>query len=324
MRSARVKWHWAVLVFAMAGAAQVRPDFQVDVNLVRIPCVVADASGAPVAGLHREDFAVFEDGARREVKYLWQESDLPLTIGLIADISGSERRLIGQHRQTLAQFLAQILAPDDRAFLVSVERQQRLVTDLTNSGERLHAGVQGLTRRDAAILGDPCAGRSRRVLFTTIMLPCGGTALWNGVYFAARLKLRPQAGRKALLLLTDGWDTGSEHGLTDAIEAAQGADAMVYSIRYADAVLNHAAGRQLAKGKRDLQRITRETGGQAFESESESTPAIFNRIEIALRSEYVVGYELPQGKQKPGYHKIKVKLSRPGLTVRAREGYWEQ
>lgn len=292
-----------------------------DLNLVRVPCVVTDSSGVPVPGLRREDFAVFEDGSPREVKYLWQEADLPLTVGLIADVSGSEYRFIEQHRQTLRQFLSEILAPEDRAFLVSVARQQRLVADLTNSVERLNTGVEVLNQQSAEILGEPCGGRRQHLLFTTIFRPCGGTALWNGVYFAAKLKLRPLTGRKAMLLLTDGWDTGSDHGLADAIESSQGADAMVYSIRYADPKLATAFAHELTKAKRNLERITRETGGLAFEGESDKVPGVFKIIETALRSEYVIGYTVTPERRRQRYHKITVKVTRPGLTVRARDGY---
>ena len=295
-----------------------------DVNLVRVPCVVTDANGVPVLGLRREEFVVREDGVPHEVKYLWQEADLPLTVGLVADVSGSEYRFIEQHRQTVLGFLSQILSPRDRAVLVSVERQQRLVTDLTNSIERLRTGVEVLDQEAAEILGDPCAGRRQHLLFTTILKPCGGTALWNGVYFAAKLKLRPLPGRKAMLLLTDGWDTGSDHGLEDAIESSQSADTMVYSIRYADTKLSSAFAHELTKAKRDLERITRETGGLAFEGEAEKVPGIFKSIETALRSEYVIGYTVTPPRRARRYHKISVTVTRPDLTVRARDGYYPQ
>ena len=276
-------------------------------------------------GLRREDFVVREDGVPHEVKYLWQESDLPLTVVLLADVSGSEYQFIEQHRQTVLQFLSQVLSPGDRAALVSVERQQRLVTDLTNSMETLRTGVEVLGQESAAILGDPCAGkRERLLLFTTIFKPCGGTALWNGVYFAAKFKLRPSSGRKAILLLTDGWDTGSDHGLVDAIESAQSADAMVYSIRYTDRNLNAAFPNELRKAKRNLERIAWETGGLAFEGEAEKVPGIFKSIETALRNEYVIGYPVTPASHEHRYHKLTVTVTRPGLTVRARNGYYAQ
>src|SRR5712692_2828199 len=94
---------WLALLFAAPLLAP--PDIRVDVSLVRVPCVVTDANGAPVRGLRREDFIVLEDGVPQEVKYLWQELDLPLTVGLIADVSGSERRFVREHRETVVQFL---------------------------------------------------------------------------------------------------------------------------------------------------------------------------------------------------------------------------
>lgn len=167
-----------------------------------------DANGAPAQGLRRDEFVVLEDGVPQKVKYLWQELDLPLTIVLIADISCTQLRLLDQHRQTAQQFLSRVLSQNDRAGLVSVEKQQRLVTDLTDSFERLRAGAESLGKQQAEVLGEPCSGKHPTEM-TAIDPPCGETALWNGVFFSARLKLRPQPGRKAMLLLTDGWDTAA-------------------------------------------------------------------------------------------------------------------
>jgi VWFA-related protein len=165
--------------------------------------------------------------------------------------------------------------------------------------------------------------------------------LWNGVFFAARLKLQAQSGRKAMLLLTDGWDTGSDHRLTEAIQACQAADATIYSIRYVDPALllpntiqklkpstergiKRRMERIFAVAKRDLQRISHETGGKTFEGESANLPAVFNEIETAIRSEYVLGFIDPAAGQRNSYHKIKVRVKRPGLVVRARDGYSSQ
>jgi Ca-activated chloride channel family protein len=334
------------------------PDMRVDVNLVRIPCVVRDSNGAPVRGLRREDFTVLEDGVPREVKYLWQELDLPLTVGLIADISGSEYRFIDQHRETVVQFLARVLSPKDRAFIVSVETQQRLVTDLTGSIETLRSGAEGLGKRESKLLGEPCTGEAlppkQLALFKKYgkygMPPCGGTALWNGVFFSARLKLRPLPGRKAMLLLTDGWDTGSDHGLVDAIEAGQGADTMVYSVRYldprvldlkptpkkywiwnpigvamvplTDRAIRRKWQQEIARAKPALERISLETGGLTFDGSTDKLTDIFDRIEADLRNQYVLGYTAPATSAGRRYRKIEVKVTRPGLTVRARQGYY--
>lgn len=315
-----MKRHWVALTFAVPLLAQPPTVFREDVNLVRVPCTVRDSNGAAAHDLRSDEFVVLDDGVPQQVKYIWQESDLPLTVGLIADCSCSQSSFLSQQRQTLMQFVSRILSPQDRAFLVSVAEQQKLVTDLTSSVESLRAGTEGLGIEEAAVLGEPCSGENPTV-WSRHSPPCGGKTLWNGVFFAAKLKLRPQAGRKAMLLLTDGWDTGSDRGVTDAIEACQGADTVVFSIRYNPYKFSLPA---LTRGQHDLQRIARETGGLAFEGESDKLPAIFDRIEADLRSQYVLGYT-PSAAQNPGsYHKIKVKVTRPGLAVRARQGYYAQ
>jgi VWFA-related protein len=333
-----MKRHWLGLAVAIPLLAQ---SLRVDVNLVRVPCFVTDRDGTPVRGLGRDQFVVLEDGVPQEIKYLWQELDLPLTVGLVADVSGSQTKFVEQHRETILQFLARVLSPSDRAFLVSVANQQTLMTDFTDSLDNLRAGVEALGRRPGEILGEPCTGGETPQVVPDYV--CGGTALWNGIFFSARLKMRPQPGRKALLVITDGMDTGSDHGLVDAIEACQGADTVVYSIRYLDAnafmvlstknpltwLPNKLLNRELAKingkiaeqAKRDLERISFETGGVAFEGDSANLPEVFGRIEADLRSQYVLGYTAREGSGAQRYHKIQVKVTRPGLTVRARQGY---
>ena len=338
---ARMLLAWLSL-FCVVGSAQPAADLHVDVNLVRVPVLVTDANGAAVRGLRKDQFEVLEDGVPRKVKYLWQESDLPITIGLVAETGSIQQRPAGQPEEPILRFVNRVMGPEDTAFLVTVSQQQRLVTDLTHSVERVRAGIDGLGKRPAAILGEPCAGTGRMA-----GQGCGCTALWNGVYFSARLKLAPQSGRKALLLLTDGWDTGSDHGLVDAIEASQGADAVIYSLRlpgfwrvdappktknpfrivaerqpiFVNPWAHWVAG-ELAKGRRDLERIAWETGGIAFDGSSGNLDDVFDRIESDLRDQYVLGYTATDNSRHSGYHRIKVRVTRPGLVVRARQGYY--
>jgi VWFA-related protein len=332
------------LAFAVALLAQQPPHLRADVNLVRVPCAVRDANGAPAQGLRGEDFVVLDDGVPQPVKYVWQELDLPLTVGLISDCPCLVASLFDPPRQSLMQFVTRVVSPEDRAFLVSVGRQQRLVADFTNSAESLRAGLRGLDQQTAAVLGEACSG-THLTKWSQSAPPCGGETLWNGVFFAARLKMGPQSGRKAMLLFTDGRDTGSDHGLSDAIEACQGAGTVVYSIRYgplkhgpraatifANIVspptifLDKDPNPEFTKARRELERIARETGGLAFDGEYYSKPdrltAIFDRIESDLRSQYVLAYRVPSAHAPGSYHRISVKVRRPGLTVRARPGYY--
>jgi VWFA-related protein len=185
------------------------------------------------------------------------------------------------------------------------------------------------------ILGEPCC--SLKGALALGFAPCFGTALWNGVYFSAKLKLAPQTGRKALLLLTDGWDTGSDYRLQEATKACQGADTVVFSIRHVDPTEllpdpGHPVDPSIARGirknmegifaraRRDLQRISRETGGEVFEGNPANLAATLKKVDTALRTQYVLGYEQPA--VEPGYHKIEVKVRHRGMKVRARTGYY--
>ena len=329
-----MRLYWAVFASAVPLLAQPVPNFREDVNLVRVPCIVTQANGAPAQGLRRDDFVVREDGVPQEVKYLWQERDLPLTVIFVVDITCSQGVFHKQYAQVVLQFLEHVLSPGDRAAIVSVFDQARLVTDLTDSAERLRVGAEDIFWGRARLLDDPILGHrcsgSNPTFLSLPALPCGGAALWNAVFFAAELGLQPQTGRKAMLLLTDGLDTGSDHNLKEAIAACQGADAMVYSIRYLERHLARAnrTGEQwtqwVDRGKPDLDRIARETGGLVFEGRSADLSVVFDRIATDLRTQYVLGYTPSRAYCSRDCHKITVKVTHAGLKVRAQERHCAQ
>jgi VWFA-related protein len=130
-----------LLLAAVLCQAQTPGTIRVSVNLVTVACSVSDRNGAPVNSLRREDFSLLDDGKPRDIQYFWQESDLPLTVGLIADVSGSEIGVIRKHREMITQFLAQVIGPRDRAFIVTVGREVKLLRDLTASIDDLRSGV---------------------------------------------------------------------------------------------------------------------------------------------------------------------------------------
>jgi len=298
---------------ALTGLAQAPADIRIDVNEVTVSVSVSDRNGAPAKNLRREDFTLFDDGEPRQIGSFWQESDLPLTIGLVADVSGSQMGVIGKHRETIDRFLAQVLRPQDRAFLVTIgNRDVKLVTDLTHSLDELRAGLEGVGRGQTlgVELGDSC--KSRR------FGRCG-TPLWDGIYAVARLKMKPLAGRKAVILLSDGMDVGSARSVTDAIEAAQSADTLVYSIRTLGTLAKYSpAARLRAELTKSMQRLSNETGGKQFSSSSDS---VFAEIENDLRNLYVLGFTPPEEARDGKFHKLEVKVSNPELRVRARKGY---
>lgn len=325
-----------LLVVGAINTLLAQTPIQVDVDLVRVPCDVTDRNGAVVSNLRPEEFSIIADGEPQLIRYVWREFDLPLRIGLICDVSGSQSAFVRRHKQTVAQFLSDILTEKDRAFLVAIASQQRLVVDLTSSAESLSQGLSRLGSDANPILGEPCEGTSGGVKHSSVARrrgwPCGGTALWNGVYFSAKSRLKQMEGRKALLILTDGLDTGSDHTLMDGLEACQSADTMVYGILYTEnpylpALINPMTAplalsmlkAQIAKGKRDVNRIAMETGGASFDGRHVPLREIFARIEQDLREQYVLGFT--PAIHTAGVHKIKVTVTRPGLQVRARQWY---
>ena len=306
--------------FAQFALAQPTPAIRVDVDLVTVPCSVIDRNGALVSGLTRHDFLITDNGAPQQIKQLWRDIDLPLTVGLIVDVSGSQMGLVEKHKQTIAEFLTRVLGDRDRAFLITVGPDVRLLTDLTNSIDELRRGVDAIDSRQRAgeQLGEPCRAHGRHR-----WRGCGGTALWNGVWASARLKMKTVQGRKALVIVSDGMDTGSTHSLVEAIEAAQGADTVVYAIKYISpmAALSPATA-LIAMLGRGMKRLAEETGGEQFPAPSGGPGDIFTKIEQELRSQYVLAFSPSAGGHDGKYHRLTIKLKRPELKARARKGYY--
>jgi len=311
----------AILPLALAAVplhGQTTPDIRVDVDLVTVSCSVTDPGGAPVRGLKREDFTLREEGQPREIANFWQEADLPLTIAFVADVSGSQAGFIKSHREAVGQFFRQVMGTGDRAMVVEVARQARLVGDLTGSPEELNAAVEKIGTsqgKQSPMLGPPCRNPS-------FPHTCGGTALWHAVYFTAK-QLKPVSGRKAIIILSDGMDTGSDISLTNVIEAAQSAGVVVYAIKYANPMRFISLAATIAQAvSRGLDRIARETGGLAFPNPGRKIGDVFSQIETDLRNMYVLVFTPPSEARDGKFHKLEVTVARPDTTVRARPGYW--
>ncbi len=324
-----MKWPWSVLWFAVPLLAQESPHFRTEVNLVRVPLTVTQANGAPVQDLRREEFVVLEDGVPQKVRYLWSEKDLPLAVILVNDSSCESPQFVAQHRQAIRHFVEHVLSGNDQAGIVAAADQTLLVRDWTSSADELRSRIlHPYEDPQPPVLGDYCRGLNPG-LYSAPIAPCGYKVLWNAVFFSAELKLRPQQARKAILILSDGRDTGSDHNLKEAIAACQRADAVVYSICWAraDRASNSMYGEYAHwgdRGKPDLASIAWDTGGLAFPGGKKPLGEIFGRIEEDLRNQYVVGYTPSATNSRRSYHKLKVKVTRPGLIVRAREGYYSE
>jgi VWFA-related protein len=308
----------ALLAVCVTLGAQDKSDIQVDVDLVTVACAVDTRDGSPARNLTLDDFKVLDDGQPRAIQNFWQESDLPLTVALVADVSGSQAGYIRSHREAIAQFLKQVIGVRDRAMVVEVAQKSWLISGLTGSSADLSAAVERIGTpegKQSPLLGPVCRNES-------FPHSCGGTALWHGLYYTAK-ELKPVSGRKAIIVLSDGMDTGSDIHLSDVIEMVQSAGTVVYSIKYASPMRFLSISGAIAQAvSRGLERLSRETGGLTFPNPGHRTAEVFSKIEADLRNMYVLGFTPPADARDGKFHKLDVTTARPDLAVRAIEAGW--
>lgn len=312
-----------------------QPTFSTSVKVVNVLATVRDKQGHIIHDLAKDDFTLDEDGRPQAIRYFSQQTDLPLTLGLLVDTSMSQRRVLVAERRASYQFLDQVLRQKkDLAFVIHFDREAELLQDLTSSRRDLERALDLLdtpSQRQWGGRGGPTPGRVRPA----------GTVLYDAVLLASDELMRKQAGRKAFILLSDGVDTGSKVSIADAIEAAQRADTMVYSVRFYDEQGyggGYIGGPRMGRrgpprarvpmrlppdGKKVLERLAKETGGGFFEvSRKLPIEEIFRRVEEELRNQYNLGYTPDQAAAPGGYHKIHLATKQKGLVVQARDGYY--
>lgn len=300
----------AALMTGYCGA-QERPAIRVDVSLVNVAFTVRDANGVTPAALTKDDFDVFEDGAPQKISFFARGDDIPLTLGLVVDVSGSQEHFFKQHDRHVERFLKDVLGPRDRAFLVCFGNHIRLASDLSPSPGVLMEGMNNFHRgvRNLIELGPP----ELREL---------GTAFYDAIYYSVTEKLAKQpGGRKALIVFSDGEDNSSAHHMLEAIEAAQTEDVRVFGIRYTETKHGRLTARN-KYGTSVMRRIGLETGGADFDAMQTKIEASFREIGDDLRSAYELAY-VPSGAARDGsFHKITIRPKRPGLSVRVKTGYF--
>jgi VWFA-related protein len=346
----RVRLVQALTIVLLVGSQPLRsqgPTISVDVKVVNVLATVRDKHGEVVRNLTKDDFTLEEDGRPQAIRYFTQESNLPLTLGLLVDTSMSQRRVLDQERTASYSFLDKMLQPKDVAFLIHFDRKVVLLQDLTSSHEKLESGLRSLqtplfTRDQGDQSPDASPGSHRRS-----MGGGGGTLLYDAIFLASDELMKKQQGRKALVVLSDGVDRGSKETLEKAIESAQRADTVVYSILFADpeprgdgggfggrsgggGMGRHGGGHRYPQesrpdGKKILERISKETGGRLFEvSKKQSIEQIYDQVQDALRSQYNLGYAPDKTDLGPGYRRIHLTTKQKNLVVQARDGYYAE
>jgi VWFA-related protein len=296
-------------------AEDLPPSIKVDVDVVQILASVKDKHNGLIANLAKDDFTVFEDGKQQTIKYFTKETDLPLTIGLLVDVSGSQRNLIDIERRAASQFFSQVLRKKDEAFLISFGEEAELLQDYTSSPRLLSEGLNRL-RVSSGVSGVHPGP------VPTISQP-RGTVMFDAVYLGAKDKLTTEVGRKALVLITDGVDQGSRLKIAEAIEAAQKADAVIYSIYYADPSAYGGPFMMHPSGQGDLRRMSDDTGGRVFHVDRKHTlEQVFKELQDEMRSQYAIGYTATNEKKDGSFRRVDVRVKDRNLKVQARKGYY--
>ena len=282
------------------------PVGQIDVNVLTVPLMVSvtDNKGKHITNLVKEDFKVFEDDKLQTIGTFTQETDLPLSIALLVDSSGSVIEHIKFEQAAAIDFFFNTMKrKKDRAIVIGFDSVPRILSDSTHDGftdepEKLADAVRKIR-----------AG--------------GGTAVYDAVYGAVQQKLSREDGerRKLLILISDGDDTSSKKSLTEALEMAQRHDTTIYAI--STNKTSDTKSREKVRGDDVIQKLVDETGGKAyFPLKLDDLASDFQRIGDELRSQYVISYAPIKQDLDGTYRKVRIEITNKRYTVRTRQGYF--
>ncbi|HEY0308614.1 MAG TPA: VWA domain-containing protein [Acidobacteriaceae bacterium] len=310
-----------------------QPTFKVKSHIVLLPVTVRNSKNELMQSLTRDDFALFEDGQPQKIRYFDLEKDRPLTLGLLVDMSGSVRDFVAKEHEASNVFFQEMLRKQgDTAFLVRFDTAVTMLQPPTESRDKLRVGVERLEEahepqrafRDPT--GESIKGKE-----------APGTLLYDAIVVVSNMVSKQLSGRKALVILSDGEDWGSQKSLAAAIEAAQQADTVIYTILYTNrggvkdpphfAGAPHLAFNKNTKlnGANVLELLSTTTGGHAYEV-SKATPleAIYANIAEEMRMQYTLAYTPARSNAKPGYRKILLKTKDKSLQIQTRFGYYSK
>jgi len=289
---------------------------RVDVGLVNVGFSVRDARGNLVTNLTQDDIEIVEDGVPQKIAFFARSADVPLNLGLIMDVSGSQQSFIKPHHKDLQSFLKTVLGPTDKAFLLTFANRLMLVADYTRDAKEIVGALSDFehekNRSNYPLVGPP----EFRIL---------GTAFYDAVFYSSTQMMQNiDRGRRALIVFSDGEDNSSAHHMLEAIEAAQANDVLLFTIRYTE--MRHD-GRLTARNKYGtgvMERIARETGGADFDGQGKGLVEGFKQIGEQLRASYELAYHTSNPPGDKSFHKIAIRPKQPALTVRAKTGYYSK
>jgi VWFA-related protein len=277
---------------------------RIEVNLVNLFATVRDKKSKQiVSSLEQNDFNVSEDGVPQKISFFSKDSKLPVTLGLLLDTSGSEQYTLGAEQDAATRFLQRIMRKGDLTSVFSFDTDTDLLADFTDD-----LGILDRAIRRARINTPGAQGPLARDV--------PGTVFYDAVYLACHDKLAGEAGRKALIILTDAQDEGSQLRVQDAIETAQRTDTVVHILLIGDPY-HFNVNEGVAK------KLTDETGGRTILVRGEKNlEQAFDQISDELRSQYTIGYTSTNQARDGSYRKVKLEATRKDLDVLTRRGYY--
>ena len=282
---------------------------KVESKLVEVFATVRDRHNAILENLTKDDFKVSEDGVPQKITYFGKESDMPITLAILMDTSISMANILDAEKAAASSFVHEIMRKKDEAVVISFDTDEDLLADFTEDPVVLtHAINRAQINVDASGIGGTPG---------TVPSQTGGTNLYDAVYLACHDELGNEAGRKAIIVVSDAEDTGSKMNIDEAIESAQRADAVIHVILISD------PGASMGYGYGVAVQMARDTGGRVIPVHNDKTMnKAFDEIAEELRSQYVLGY-IPSNTAHDGtYRKIKVETTQAGTKILSRKGYY--
>lgn len=317
------QYRWLAIFVALAGSAAIfatktwaqdPPPIRVDVRLVNVAFTARDSSGKLILDLTKDDFEVYEDNVKQNVALFSQSRDLPLSLGLVVDMSGSQAHFHKKHDKDLRTFLKSVLTPRDRAFLLCFGNRLRVAVDFSADPKTLSEGLDKFDQKrppSMPELGPPDEIRS------------AGTAFYDAMFFSIKERLAgADHARKAMLVFSDGEDNSSAHHMLETIEAAQSENIPIFGIRYTEPNRRGQLTSRNKYGMGVMARLGKETGGADFDAEKEDLRKTFKEIGEQLRALYELGYYTTNQTNDGTFHKLVIRPKRPGMTVRTKTGYY--
>lgn len=304
----------AVVGLVLLGSrSEAQKPIRVNVNLVNVAFTARNAQGALIDNLTKDDVDLFEDAVPQKIEFFAKSTDLPLTLALVMDVSGSQEHFEKKHEKDLEIFLKEVLGPKDRTFMVCFGNHLRLVSDYTNSADQVLAGFHAFQKGKWHF---PEIGpKEERDL---------GTAFYDSIYYSVTEKLSDAGGRQAILIFSDGEDNSSAHNMMTAIETAQGANVLVYAIRYTEMNKHGELTARNKYGISVMERMAKETGGAHIDARNTDPHTYFREIAEELRTSYELAYYPSNRAKDDTFRKIVIKPKQEGVRIRAKTGYFSR